>query len=191
MISWSLTLFFKKNNCGFARICSLESEFIKEIVEIIWKILKEEESATALSRRQHYEYEVFVSFSLEDTHKSFTCHLFDALDRKGIHVYKSGVIWTEPMKAIEKSRIAVVVFSKNYGNLDWCLDELVKIMECKRLFNQRVIPIFYHVSPSEMRKQKGNFTEAQLNGSGDKVNSWRVALTEAANLAGLHLNPYR
>nr|POF18107.1 isoform 2 of tmv resistance protein n [Quercus suber] len=138
-----------------------------------------------------YEYEVFVSFSAEDTHKSFTCHLFVALDHKGIHVYKSGFMWTELMKAIEKSRIAVVVFSKNYGNLEWCLDELVKIMECKRLFNQRVIPIFYNVSPSEVRKQMGNFTEALLNGSGDKVNSWRVALTSAANLAGFHLKPFR
>ena len=138
-----------------------------------------------------YEYEVFVSFSAEDTRKSFTCHLLAALDRKGIHVYKSGVIRTEPMKAIEKSRIAVVVFSKNYGNLDWCLDELVKIMECKRLFNQRVIPIFYHVFPSEVQKQEGNFAGPLLNGSGDKVNSWKLALTDAANLAGFHLKQFR
>ncbi|KAL4639174.1 hypothetical protein ACB092_03G198500 [Castanea dentata] len=139
-----------------------------------------------------YEYEVFVSFS-EDTDKSFTSHLFVALDRKGIHVYKLGFIRTEliQMEAIKKSRIAVVVFSKNYGNLERSLDELVKIMECKRLFNQWVIPIFYHVSPSEVRKQKGSFAEALLNGSGDKVNSWRVALTDAANLAGVHSEQYR
>ena len=138
-----------------------------------------------------YEYEVFVSFSAEDTRKSFTCHLFAALDRKGIHVYKSGFLRTELMKAIEKSRIAVVVFSKNYGNLEWCLDELVKIMECKRLFNQRVIPIFFDVSPSEVRKPKGNFAEALRNGPEEKVNSWKVALTYVASLAGSHLNPYR
>ena len=137
-----------------------------------------------------YEYQVFVSFS-EDTHKNFTCHLFVALERKGIRVYRTELIRTELMKAIEKSRIAVVVFSKNYGNSNWCLDELVKIMECKRLFNQRVIPIFYDVSPSEVREQKGNLAEALLNGPEDKVNSWKVALTDAANLAGLHLKPYR
>ena len=38
---------------GTLCICSLESEFIEEIVENIWKILNEEESATAPSRRQH------------------------------------------------------------------------------------------------------------------------------------------
>ena len=137
-----------------------------------------------------YEYQVFVSFS-EDTHKNFTCHLFVALERKGIRVYRTELIRTELMKAIEKSRIAVVVFSKNYGNSDWYLDELVKIMECKRLFNQRVIPIFYDVSPSEVRKQEGDFAEALRNGPEDKVNSWKVALTYVASLAGSHLNPYR
>ena len=139
-----------------------------------------------------YEYEVFVSFS-QDTHKSFTSHLFVALDRKGIHVYKLGFIRTEliQMKAIEKSRIAVVVFSKNYGNFERSLDELVKIMECKRLFNQTLIPIFYRVSPSEVRNQNGSFVGALLNGSGDKVNSWRVALKGAADLAGYASEQYR
>ena len=131
-----------------------------------------------------YEYQVFVSFS-EDTFKNFTCHLFVALAREGILVYRTEIIRTELMKAIEKSRIAVVVFSKNYGNLERCLDELVKIMECRRLFNQTMIPIFYDVSPSEVRKEKGNFAEALLNGSGDKVNSWRAALADAAGVAGL------
>ncbi|KAK7852568.1 disease resistance protein RPV1-like [Quercus suber] len=137
-----------------------------------------------------YEYQVFVSFS-EDTRKSFTCHLFVALDREGIRVYRSEFTRTKVMKAIEKSKIAIVMFSKNYDNSDGCLDELVKIMECKRLFSQRVIPIFYGVSPSEVRNQEGNFAEALLNGPEDKVNSWKVALTDAANLAGFHLNPYR
>ena len=105
--------------------------------------------------------------------------------------FRSEFIRTELTKAIEKSWIAVVVFSKTYGNSNWCLDELVKIMECKRLFNQRVIPIFYDVSPSEVRKQEGNFAEALRNGPEDKVNSWKVALTYVASLAGSHLNPYR
>ena len=106
-------------------------------------------------------------------------------------MYRSEFIRIEQMKAIEKSRIAVVVFSKNYGDSDRCLDELVKIMECKRLFNQRVIPIFYDVSPSEVRKQEGNLAEALRNGPEDKVNSWKVALTYVASLEGSHLNPYR
>ena len=93
--------------------------------------------------------------------------------------------------AIETSRIAVIVFSKNYATLHWCLDELVKIMECKRLLNQSVLPIFYDVSQSTVLEPKEIFAEALLKGPEDKVNKWRAALTEAADLAGLQLEKYR
>ena len=144
-----------------------------------------------------YEYEVFVSFRGADNRTGFTSHLFAALDRKTIHAYKDDInlprgekIGPELLKAIETSKIAVVVFSKKYVTSDWCLDELVKVMECKRVFNQRVLPIFYHVSQPEVLEQKGNFAELP-NGAEDKMNSWRAALTEAANLEGLHLEPNR
>ena len=95
------------------------------------------------------------------------------------------------MRAIETSRIAVVVFSKNNATSDWCLDELVKIMECKRLLNQRVLPIFYDVSQFEVLEHKGIFANALLYGPIDKMNNWRDAMIEAANLARLHLEAYR
>uniref|UniRef100_A0A7N2MTI6 ADP-ribosyl cyclase/cyclic ADP-ribose hydrolase n=1 Tax=Quercus lobata TaxID=97700 RepID=A0A7N2MTI6_QUELO len=142
--------------------------------------------------------EVFVSFRGEDTRTSFTTYLFSALDRKRIRAYiddvdhpRGGEIGPELLKAIETSRIAVVVFSKKYATLHWCLDELVKIMECKRLLNQSVLPIFYDVSQTTMLEQKEIFAEALLNGPIDKVNNWRTALKEDANLAGLHLEPHR
>ncbi|KAL4616499.1 hypothetical protein ACB092_07G203200 [Castanea dentata] len=143
------------------------------------------------------EYEVFVSFRGEDIRTRFISHLFAALERKTIHAFKDDInlprgekIGPELSKAIKASRIAVVVFSKEYATSFWCLDELVKIMECKRVFNQRVLPIFYHVSQPEVLEQKGNFADLP-NGPEDKMNSWRAALTEAAKLAGLHLEPYR
>ena len=142
-------------------------------------------------------FEVFVSFRGADIRLRFRSHLFDALRRQKIHAYtddkhlpRGKKIWPELLKAIETSRIAVVVFSKKYATSDWCLDELVKIMECKRVFNQRVLPIFYHVSQPEVLEQKGNYAELP-NGPEDKRNSWRAALTEATNLAGLHLEPNR
>ncbi|KAF3963865.1 hypothetical protein CMV_011787 [Castanea mollissima] len=136
-------------------------------------------------------HSVFVSFHGEDTRTSFTGHLFAALERKRIRAYRGEYIQTELMKAIETSRIAVVVFSKNYATSNWCLDELVKIMECKRLLNQRVLRIFYDVSPSKVRKEGENLAEAILNGPEDKVNIWKAALTKVSNLAGWHLKPYR
>ena len=145
-----------------------------------------------------YKYDVFVSFRGEDTRTNFTDHLSTTLEGKKIRVYKDDknlprgeFIWTELMKAIETSRIAVVVFSKNYATSNWCLDELVKIMDCKRVLNQRVLPIFYNVSPSEVRDQKGNFAEALPNGPEVMVNSWKAALKDIADLSGLHLKPFR
>ncbi|XP_050252622.1 disease resistance protein RPV1-like isoform X2 [Quercus robur] len=114
-----------------------------------------------------HKYDVFVSFCGKDTRTNFTAHLLDAFDRKGIGAYmdnrdlpRGGEIESEIFNAIEKSRIAVIVFSKNYGTSRWCRDELMKIMECKRRFNQRVIPVFYLVSPSKVSEQMGNFAEA-------------------------------
>ena len=145
-----------------------------------------------------HEYEVFVSFRGADIRTGFKSHFFAALNHERIGAYRDdidlprgGEIGPELLKAIESSRIAVVVFSKNYATSDWCLDELVKIMECKRLLNQRVLPIFYDVSQSEVLEQNGIFAEALLKGPEDKVNNWRAALTEAADLAGLHLEQYR
>ena len=145
-----------------------------------------------------HEYEVFVSFCGADIRTGFKSHFFAALNHKRIGAYRDdidlprgGEIGPELFKAIETSRIAVVVFSKNYATSDWCLDELVKIMECKRLLNQRVLPIFYGVSQSEVLEQKGIFAEALLKGPEDKVNNWRAALTEAADLADLQLEQYR
>ena len=136
-----------------------------------------------------YKYDVFLSFHGGDTRRSFTSHFFAALDRKGIRACRREEGGPKLLKEIERSIIAVVVFSKNYATSCWCLNELVQIMECRRLFNQQVIPIFYDVSPSEVRKQKGNFAVALLNGPEDEVKSWRVALSNAANISGFSLRP--
>ncbi|XP_030960651.1 toll/interleukin-1 receptor-like protein isoform X1 [Quercus lobata] len=144
-----------------------------------------------------HEYQVFVSFRGADIRTGFKSHFFAALNHERIGAYRDDIdlprgeeIGPELLKAIETSRIAVVVFSKNYATSDWCLDELMKIMECKRLLNQRVLPIFYDVSQSEVLEQKGIFAEALLKGPEDKINNWRAALTEAADLVGLHLEHY-
>ena len=145
-----------------------------------------------------YECDVFVSFCGADCRTSFIAHLLAAFDCKRICAYKDDTnlprgekIGLELLKAIETSKIAVVVFSKNYATSGWCLDELVKIMECKSGLNQRVLPIFYDVTKSEVVEQKGIFAEALSNGPEEKVESWRAALTEVANLAGFRLEPYR
>ncbi|RDX58304.1 TMV resistance protein N, partial [Mucuna pruriens] len=64
------------------------------------------------------------------------------------------------LKAIEESRISIVVFSENYAASSWCLDELVRIHECMKSKKQLVYPIFYKVDPSDVRYQNGSYGQA-------------------------------
>nr|XP_033516094.1 toll/interleukin-1 receptor-like protein [Nicotiana tomentosiformis] len=68
----------------------------------------------------------------------------------------------------------------------WCLEELVNILECKEKLKQIVLPIFYDVDPSHVRKQTGSFGEAlakhkEQSFGAPRVEKWTAALTEAAN----------
>ncbi|KAG5588607.1 hypothetical protein H5410_049041 [Solanum commersonii] len=113
-------------------------------------------------------YEVFLSFRGEDTRKNFTAHLYFRLCQVGVNTFiddeelrKGDVISNKLDKAIEQSRVAIVVLSKNYASSSWCLDELVKILDCRERLNQVVLPIFYDVDPSQVRKQTGSFGKTQ------------------------------
>ncbi|KAK7829093.1 tmv resistance protein n [Quercus suber] len=142
-------------------------------------------------------YDVFLSFRGEDTRYNFTGHLYQALCDKGFNTFidndlqRGEEISMKLLNAIELSMISIVVFSENYASSSWCLDELVKILECRNN-GQLVLPIFYKVDPSEIRKQKEKFGvalaqhEENLKDSLEKVQRWRTALTKATNLSGLH-----
>ncbi|KAM1950299.1 hypothetical protein ACFX15_010240 [Malus domestica] len=139
-------------------------------------------------------YEVFISFRGEDTRKNFTGHLHEALTKAGINAFiddelrRGEDITTELVQAIQGSRISIIVFSRRYSDSSWCLEELVKVMECRRTLGQLVLPIFYDVDPSHVRKQTGRFAQSFLKHTDEKkVERWRAALTEASNLSGWDL----
>ncbi|MCH85410.1 TMV resistance protein N-like [Trifolium medium] len=151
-------------------------------------------------------HDVFLSFRGEDTRASFTSHLYSALQNSGIKVFiddndlqRGDHISTSLSRAIELSQISIIVFSKNYADSRWCLNELEKIMMCHRTIAQAVVPVFYHVDPSEVRHQKGVFgiaflsllnrisNEMEFNPSWERERiplSWSEALCQAASIAG-------
>ncbi|KAF3643931.1 Toll/interleukin-1 receptor-like protein [Capsicum annuum] len=157
-------------------------------------------ASTCLSSTKSWKNDVFLSFRGEDTRKTFVGHLYYALNQKGIHTFKDDVrlergksISPELVKAIEQSRFAIVVFSKNYASSTWCLDELGKIMECKKELGLTVIPIFYDVDPSDVSKQSGSFAESfgrheeNLKEDVEKVQCWRDAFRQAGKISGYDL----
>ena len=111
---------------------------------------------------QYKNFDVFLSFRGEDTRHGFTGQLYNALCQWGIHTFindnlpREEQISTQLLKIIESSMISIIVFSKNYALSTRCLDELVKIVECKKN-DQLVRLVFYNVDPSQVRNQKGKF----------------------------------
>ena len=141
-----------------------------------------------------WEYDVFLSFRGEDTRNNFTDHLYAALDQKGIRTFRDDErlergksISTELLNAMEKSKFAIIVLSRNYASSSWCLDELVNIVECKEKTRLTVLPVFHGVDPSDVRHQRGSYAEAFAKHEAkneEKLQSWRDALTQVANLSG-------
>ncbi|KAL4580881.1 hypothetical protein LXL04_017087 [Taraxacum kok-saghyz] len=152
-------------------------------------------SSSALPVSSHsWKYDVFLSFRGEDTRKTFVDHLYSALLQQGIRTYKDDEtlprgesISPSLEKAIEESEIALVIFSENYADSSWCLGELAYIMKCNDTRGTTVMPIFYGVEPSTVRKQKYKYGEAfskhELENK-DRVESWRQALVDASNFSG-------
>ena len=153
-------------------------------------------------------YDVFLNFCGDDTRFHFTGNLYKAQSDKGIRVFindkelqRGDKITPSLMKAIEDSRIAIPVFSKNYAFSSFCLDELVNIIDGYGAKGRLVLPVFYDVDPSHVRHQIGSYGEAiamhetrlknnkemYINNM-DRMRKWKMALNQAANLSGYHFN---
>ena len=150
------------------------------------------------------KYDVFITFRGDDTRSDFASHLHAALRRNNVDTYidyrieKGAKIWLEIERAIKDSTLFLVIFSENYASSSWCLNELLQLMQCKKQEeNVHVIPVFYKIDPSQVRKQSENyhvaFAKHKKDGkvSEEKMQKWKDALSEAANLSGFHSNTYR
>ncbi|XP_062028729.1 disease resistance protein RPV1-like [Rosa rugosa] len=157
-------------------------------------------ASSSSSTSQSWTHDVFLSFRGYDTRNGFTGHLHRNLVHRGIKTFIDGglkrgeEISSALLRAIEESKVSIVVFSKNYASSQWCLDELVKIVQCKESKQQIVYPVFYKIDPSDVRNQKGSFYEAfaehesRFENDAERVTRWKTALTKVANLSGQHLS---
>ncbi|CDY07347.1 BnaA07g24260D [Brassica napus] len=145
---------------------------------------------------RNWIHDVFPSFHGADVRKKILSHVLKEFKRRGIDTFidnnieRSKSIGPKLIEAIRGSRVAIVLLSKNYASSTWCLNELVEITKCRREFGQTVMPVFYEVDPSDVKKQSGEFGKVFqdiCNGKKEEdTRTWREALVEVATIAGEH-----
>ena len=153
-------------------------------------------SSSSSASTPKWTYDVFLSFKGEDVRKSFVDFLYSALQQKGIYTFKDDEklergrsISPALLQAIKESRIAVIIFSENYATSSWCLEELAEIVDSNHVLGQTVLPVFYYVDPTVVRRQKGSFGRAFVKHEDEiedkeRIQKWRAALGEAASISG-------
>ncbi|XP_039167865.1 TMV resistance protein N-like [Eucalyptus grandis] len=155
----------------------------------------------ASSMKRKRIHDVFLSFRGTDVRKNFLSHLYKALVQNGINTFKDSEelrkgdqISPVLMEAIEQSHIAIIVFSEDYASSKWCLEEVVKIMECKEQRDLIVLPVFYKVNPKEVRGGRESYGralakyESKFGKDSEEVRKWKKALFDAGSLSGWHFN---
>ncbi|KAI9076718.1 hypothetical protein K1719_041301 [Acacia pycnantha] len=113
--------------------------------------------ASSSSITDKWSYDVFLSFRGEDTRSSFASLLYSSLIERGIRVFrdddklrKGENITSTVLNVIHESRIAIIIFSENYANSVYCLQELIQILECSKEEGRLIYPVYCIVDPSEV-----------------------------------------
>ncbi|XP_048137699.1 disease resistance protein L6-like isoform X3 [Rhodamnia argentea] len=143
-----------------------------------------------------YKYDVFLSFRGPDTRRTVADVLYESLVDAGISVYRDTEeltvgesIGPELVHAINDSRIHMPIFSEGYASSSWCLQELAHMVKCRsESAGHEIVPLFYGVSPSDVRLRTGSYSEALLKHERrygeETVREWKEALREVADLKG-------
>ncbi|KAL6199224.1 hypothetical protein ACLB2K_029010 [Fragaria x ananassa] len=124
-------------------------------------------------------------FRGKDTRLNFTNHLYDALIQCRISTFeddkdlpKGMSIRKQLEKSFEESRVWVVIVSPNYASSKWCLDELLKILQCRKA--------------SKVAKKNGTLMKASGNDEdqrahtsvdGDKTHKKKASLRNKENIS--------
>ncbi|XP_043705197.1 disease resistance protein L6-like [Telopea speciosissima] len=155
-------------------------------------------TTSPISSGSSTNYDMFLSFRGAETSNNITGFLHKALKREGIVVFiDSEGLWggdeIQPalFKAIQQSKISIIVFSKGYADSKWCLRELVKIVECHISNHQKILPIFFDVEPRDVRNQTASF-EGSFQKHKDKfddaeIEDWKSALSVVGGKKGYEL----
>ncbi|CAN1170669.1 Disease resistance protein L6 [Linum perenne] len=150
------------------------------------------------------EYEVFLSFRGMDVRKNFADHLYNCLVRSKIRTFrdeeelrKGETIGPYLNQAIAESKIYIPIFTEGYASSKWCLQELVKMVNCWKTGGggkgqHIILPVFYFIDPRDVRHpDSGPYKEAleqyQLKHDSGTIVEWKEALQEVGKMKGWHV----
>ncbi|XP_027903519.1 TMV resistance protein N-like isoform X2 [Vigna unguiculata] len=181
--------------------CSFLCVFLFIFSRLFPKLNGVEKKPISNNNSPKIKYDVFVSFRGEDIRDGFLSHLTEAFDVKKINAFvddkleKGEELWPSLVAAIGGSSISLIIFSPEYASSRWCLKELVTILECKEKYGHTVIPVFYHVTPTDVRHQssqgyKEAFSEHARKRKSE-VQLWRRVFEKSADLSGIESSKFR
>ncbi|CAN1746453.1 Disease resistance-like protein DSC1 [Linum perenne] len=139
-----------------------------------------------------WEFDVFVCFRGKDTRGVFTSHLAGHLREQGIRVFTDDKLERtedigELLSILARSAISVVIFSENFAESTWCLDEVATIAERMEHFGHRVLPVFYRVNPDDVSDDSGTYASTIDNihkPNLEQKKRWMDALKAVTKRAG-------
>ncbi|CAH8278286.1 unnamed protein product [Arabidopsis lyrata] len=139
------------------------------------------------------QHQVFINFRGAELRNGFVSHLVTALQSKDINVFidkleDRGKPIEILLDRIQKSRIALVIFSGKYTESVWCMREVAKIKDCMDEGTLEVIPIFYKVEPSTVKYLMGDFGDTfrslAMNEYDEGKEKWEDALKAVSGIMG-------
>ncbi|KAG5376744.1 hypothetical protein IGI04_041340 [Brassica rapa subsp. trilocularis] len=112
--------------------------------------------------RTNPHLQVFISFRGKDVRGNILSSLKEKLKDEGVNVKtdeempRGRKIDENLQKLIKDSKVAVVIFSENYPESPWCLDELVEIEKQIEETKLKPLPIFFKVRATHVALEDHN-----------------------------------
>eukprot|EP00253_Pinus_taeda_P002727 PITA_02727 len=163
-------------------------------------------ASTSQGNTNSYVYQVFLNHRGPDVKEGLATDIYNGLKKLGLSVFldQPELQRGEKLKpqiegAIRTASVHVAIFSPNYAQSRWCLDELVQMLES----GSTIIPVFYKVEPADLRHTRGgdrvyarHLGELEAKRTSDSqeprydpetIEKWRNALSAVADIVGFEL----
>jgi hypothetical protein len=174
-------------------------------------------SVSTADDNEFYYYDVFLNHRGPDVKQTFASDLYHRLKAHGLQVFldkeelqKGEKLSSQIVGAIQTALVHIAIFSPNYAQSNWCLDELLLMRKSMLEKRSTILPVFFGVRPSELRRtegEKGAYAQAlsileekktfdsqtrsnKLRYDSDTIGKWRRALSDVADICGFELDKY-